>query len=73
MGYSILLCGDIGEKGIEMLLSGNGRSDADLSADVMQVPHHGGFIVNTGDLVRIVKPGYAIISGLAKDVSTSYH
>jgi competence protein ComEC len=71
MGYRILLCGDIGEKGIETLLSGSGSSDVDVSADIMQVPHHGGFIVNTGDLIKSVKPVYAIINGLAKDISPS--
>jgi beta-lactamase superfamily II metal-dependent hydrolase len=57
MGYRILLCGDIGKKGIKMLLSGNGNSDVGVSADIVQVPHHGGFIMNTGDLVENVKPG----------------
>ncbi|KHE92870.1 ComEC family competence protein [Candidatus Brocadiaceae bacterium S225] len=71
MGNRILLCGDIGEKGIEMLLSGNGGHDADISADIIQVPHHGGFIVNTGDLVKSVKPLHAIINGLTKDISPS--
>jgi len=71
MGYRILLCGDIGERGIEMLLSGSGGSDVDVSADIIQVPHHGGFIVNTGDLVKSVNPEYAIINALAKDISAS--
>ncbi|MCR4289599.1 MAG: DNA internalization-related competence protein ComEC/Rec2, partial [Candidatus Scalindua sp.] len=71
MGYRILLCGDIGERGIEMLLSENGSTDVDVSADIIQVPHHGGFIMNTGDLVKSVKPGHAIISGLVKDISAS--
>jgi competence protein ComEC len=71
MGYRILLCGDIGERGIEMLLSGNGSSGVGVSADIIEVPHHGGFIVNTGDLVKNVRPGHAIINGLAKDISPS--
>jgi len=71
MGHRILLCGDIGERGIEMLLSGNGNSDVDVSADVIQVPHHGGFCEKTGDLVKNVNPTHAIISGLAKDISAS--
>ena len=71
MGYRILLCADIGEMGIEMLLSGNGSSDVDVSADIVQVPHHGGFIMNTGDLVKSVNPEHAIINGLAKDISAS--
>jgi len=71
IGYRILLCGDIGEKGIAMLLSVNSSSDVDVSADVIQVPHHGGFCEKTGDLVKSVNPGHAIISGLAKDISAS--
>ena len=71
MGNRILLCGDIGERGIEMLLSGNNSPDVDISADIIQVPHHGGFIVNTGDLVKNVSPGHAIINGLARDISSS--
>ena len=66
LGYRILLCADIGERGIEMLLSGNG-----ISADIIQVPHHGGFCEKTGDLVESVNPRHAIISGLAKDISAS--
>jgi len=71
LGHRILLCGDIGERGIEMLLSGNGSSDVDVSADVIQIPHHGGFCEKTGDMVKSVNPGHAIISGLAKDISAS--
>jgi competence protein ComEC len=71
MGYRILLCADIGERGIEMLLSGNGSSYLDVSAEIIQVPHHGGFIMNMGDLVKSVKPGHAIINGLSKDISAS--
>ncbi len=71
MGYRILLCADIGERGIAMLLSGDGSSNVDVSADIIQVPHHGGFIVNAGDLINSVKPVHAIICGLAKDISAS--
>jgi competence protein ComEC len=71
LGYRILLCADIGEKGIETLLSGQGNPDLDMSVDIIQVPHHGGFIVNTVDLVKYAKPEHAIINGLAKDISAS--
>ena len=54
-----------------MLLSGSGSSDVDVSADIIQVPHHGGFTVNTEDLVESVNPVHVIISGLAKDISPS--
>ncbi|ODS32035.1 MAG: competence protein ComA [Candidatus Scalindua rubra] len=67
MGYRILLCADIGESGIKLLLSGKD----DPIADVIQVPHHGGFIVNTEDLIKNVRPKYAIISATANVVSTS--
>ncbi len=52
-------------------MSGNDNSDVDVSADIVQVPHHGGFIMNTGDLIKNVSPGHAIINGLAKDISSS--
>ncbi|MFQ5685298.1 MAG: DNA internalization-related competence protein ComEC/Rec2 [Candidatus Scalindua sp.] len=66
-GYRILLCADIGEMGIETLLSGKDS----LDADVIQVPHHGGFCEKTEDLVKRTRPKYAIISGSAKDISPS--
>ncbi len=71
MGYRIMLCGDIGERGIEMLLSGDDSSDVGVTADIIQVPHHGGFIMNTGDLVKSVKSEHAIINGFPKDISPS--
>ena len=66
-GCRILLCADIGERGIETLLSG----DDSLGADVIQVPHHGGFCEKTEDLLQRVRPKHAIISGSAKDISPS--
>ncbi len=66
-GYRILLCADIGERGIEMLLS----NENDIGADVIQVPHHGGFCAKTEDLLKRVRPKHAIISGSAKDISPS--
>jgi competence protein ComEC len=67
LGYKILLCADIGESGIKMLLSGRDG----LNADVIQVPHHGGFCAKTEDLIRHVMPKYALISGTEKNVSAS--
>ncbi|MFQ5964982.1 MAG: DNA internalization-related competence protein ComEC/Rec2 [Candidatus Scalinduaceae bacterium] len=67
LGYKLLLCADIGESGIELILSGKD----DLVADIIQVPHHGGFCVKTEDLIKRVKPKHAIISGIEKIVSTS--
>jgi competence protein ComEC len=71
LGYKILLCADIGESGIEMLLSGKDDLNADVFADVVQVPHHGGFCVKTEDLIRRVRPKHALISGTEKIVSIS--
>jgi beta-lactamase superfamily II metal-dependent hydrolase len=65
------LCADIGERGIEMLLSGKDDLNVDVFADVIQVPHHGGFCTKTEDLIRRVRPKHAIISGTEKIVSTS--
>ncbi len=70
LDYRILLCADIGEKGIKMFLSGKGSSNVDMSVDIIQVPHHGGFIVNTGDLIKNTNPTHAIINGIEKDIAT---
>jgi competence protein ComEC len=67
LGYRILLCADIGERGIKTLLSGKDN----LDADVIQVPHHGGFCEKTEALLKRTNPKYAIINGLAKDISPS--
>jgi competence protein ComEC len=67
LSCKILLCADIGERGIEMFLSGK----EDLNVDVLQVPHHGGFCTKTEDLIGRVRPKYALISGTEKIVSTS--
>ena len=45
--------------------------DDSLGADVIQVPHHGGFCEKTEDLLQRVRPKHAIISGSAKDISPS--
>jgi beta-lactamase superfamily II metal-dependent hydrolase len=65
LDYKILLCADIGEYGIKLLLSGKD----DLNADVIEVPHHGGFCVKTEDLIMHVRPKHAIISGIPSVVS----
>jgi competence protein ComEC len=71
LGHKILLCADIGESGIEMLLSGKDNLNADVFADVIQVPHHGGLCTKTEDLIGRVRPKYALISGTEKIVSAS--
>jgi beta-lactamase superfamily II metal-dependent hydrolase len=42
-----------------------------LGADVIQVPHHGGFCEKTEDLIKWAGPRHAIISGSVKDISPS--
>ena len=73
--HKILLCADIGETGIDLLLSGRDG----LAVDVIQVPHHGGFNERTEALIKNTRskntreghPFYAIISGTEKSVSAS--
>jgi competence protein ComEC len=63
-GKAVLLCGDLQEKGIEMLLASGG----DLKADILQAPHHGGNIDNVGELIKAVGPVYVFIStGIPRD------
>lgn len=65
-GRSVLLCGDVGSRGVNLLLdSGYG-----LTADVVQAPHHGNRIGNVGDLYAAVKPRFILVStGSPKDLS----
>ena len=67
LGYKILLCADIGDKGIGLMLS----SQDGLNADVVQVPHHGGYTARTEELVMQIKPKFAVISGTEKNASYS--
>ena len=57
-GRGVLLCGDIQEQGIEVLLD----SGYDLKADVVQSPHHGGYISNVAKLYAAVRPQYILVS-----------
>ena len=73
-GYRILLCADIGKMGIETLLSqpnklAGRRGKGSVDADVIQIPHHGGFCEKTEDLLKRASPKYAIINGTVKDIS----
>ncbi|MBE7445860.1 MAG: DNA internalization-related competence protein ComEC/Rec2 [Planctomycetia bacterium] len=58
LGNSILLCADIEEQGIELLLS---KSLA-IRSDVIQVPHHGSSINNLEMFISAVQPAYAFIN-----------
>ena len=61
LGYgasSFLFCGDIEDDGVRELL----RQKADLGAEVLLIPHHGGFMELMPELLRAVRPRYAVIS-----------
>ena len=65
-GYSILLCADIEEDGIDTLVLYHKN---DINSDIIIVPHHGRYSENSNILANHVNPGYAIIS--AKDQGPS--
>ena len=75
LDYKILLCADVGKSGIKLLLSNLdsliAASNTGFLVDIIQVPHHGGFIENTEDLIRRMRPKYAIVSGIKGIVSQS--
>ncbi|MDN3513672.1 MAG: DNA internalization-related competence protein ComEC/Rec2 [Candidatus Brocadia sp.] len=58
LGHSILLCADIEERGIELLLS----KSPEIRATIVQVPHHGSFINNMAVFLNAVLPRYAFIN-----------
>ncbi|MDQ1272190.1 MAG: competence protein ComEC [Planctomycetota bacterium] len=58
LGNSILLCADIEEQGIALLLS----KSLEIKSDVIQVPHHGSSINNMEMLISAVRPAYAFIN-----------
>ena len=61
LGYGavrFLFCGDIEDDGARALL-GQG---SDLGAQVLLIPHHGGFMELLPELLRAVQPQYAVIS-----------
>lgn len=49
-GVRVLMCGDIGEAGQRALL----ESGADLTADVLVLPHHGAVVASTAEFVSAV-------------------
>jgi competence protein ComEC len=66
-GRSVLFCGDIEEKPQRWLIA-----NADVSADVLVLPHHGSFKPWTADFVRAVSPTYVIrSSGKRTDISAA--
>ncbi|MDR4497353.1 MAG: hypothetical protein MRK02_05415 [Candidatus Scalindua sp.] len=70
-----MLCADVGKSGIKLLLSNvdnlTAASTTGFSVDIIQVPHHGGFIENAEDLIRRMRPKYAIVSGSKSIASQS--
>ncbi len=75
LGHKIVLSADVGEYGVKLLLSTINKFPKNRSeefvADILQVPHHGGFVENTEKLIERVKPKYAVISGDRGIVSPS--
>lgn len=67
LGHSVLLCADIEEQGIELLLS----KHSEIRSDVIQVPHHGSSINNMEMFINAVQPSYAFIN--SSDSSTSHN
>lgn len=64
---AFLLCGDIQEEGVSCVESDQDR----LRADVILVPHHGGRMERTEDLIRWVKPRFAAVSAWANGPAES--
>lgn len=58
LGYSVLLCSDIEEEGIKLLLS----RASEIRSDIIQVPHHGALNRNLEMLINTVHPAYAFIN-----------
>ncbi|WP_315122175.1 ComEC/Rec2 family competence protein [uncultured Clostridium sp.] len=56
--FSVLFCGDIEKKAEKDLV----KSSADLSADVIKIPHHGSSNSSTEDFLKAVGASYAVIS-----------
>ena len=60
--HSVLLTGDITAEGQAQMLQAN---EANLTSDVIQLPHHGSSKSLTQDLLSKTKPSIAIASGFA--------
>jgi len=64
-GYSLLLCADIEEKGIESAL----LKPSEIRSNIIQIPHHGSLINNLEAFVSAVQPTYAFINSSDSIVS----
>jgi competence protein ComEC len=58
LGYSIILCADIEERGIKSILS----RFPEIKSDILQIPHHGSSIRNLERFVEVVQPAYSFIN-----------
>lgn len=65
-GKRILLCGDA-----QAIAQSHLLNSADLAADVLLLPHHGGVDPTTGALIRAVDPRYTIRSSGERDRYTT--
>jgi competence protein ComEC len=61
-GMSFLLTGDIQSQAIRRLCEDHPRS---LKADVLIMPHHGDYREGLEELLRLVRPSLAVVSGLS--------
>jgi len=75
-GYSLLLCADIEEKGIESAL----LKPSEIRSNIIQIPHHGSLINNLKAFINAVQPAYAfinssdgIVSNKTTDILQSYN
>ncbi len=67
LGRSMLLCGDVGRYGIAGLLDGS----RPLAADVLILPHHGGWVSNTAAFIEAVDPQVCVRSSWRRARDTS--
>jgi competence protein ComEC len=67
VGVRVLMCGDISEAAQRVLLDGG----ADLSADVLVLPHHGAVVASTAEFVAAVGADVLIRSSARGEERTS--
>ncbi|MGQ3684634.1 MAG: DNA internalization-related competence protein ComEC/Rec2 [Candidatus Loosdrechtia sp.] len=67
LGYSIILCADIEERGIELILS----RFPEIKSDILQIPHHGSSIRNLKKFIDVVQPAYSFINTSDSIVSSN--
>lgn len=60
-GYKLLVTGDISEKEEKKIIELEFKKGRDLSADILQVAHHGSRYSSCEEFCQLVRPGLAII------------